>query len=269
MSANLLASDQLSNNGSDINLEADVLVIGGGPAGAWAAYNAAVQAVRVILVDKGYCGSSGATASGGTSVWYVANPDQRETAMASREALGGFLAERSWMERVLDRTHANLYELGNWGYPFPSEQQGQPYYRSLQQGAEYMRLMRKQIKKAGVQILDHSPALELLVDKEGAVAGAKGIRRQAGGRWIVRAKAVVIATGGCAFLSKALGCNVLTGDGYLMAAEAGAQMSGMEFSNAYALTPAFASVTKGAFYRWATFTYEDGTVIEGNTDVFR
>lgn len=215
------------------------------------------------MVDKGYCGSSGATASGGTSVWYVANPEQRETAMASREALGGFLAERPWMERVLDRTHANLYELGNWGYPFPSDQQGQPYYRSLQQGAEYMRLMRKQIKKAGVQILDHSPALELLVDKEGAVAGAKGIRRQAGGRWTVRAGAVVIATGGCAFLSKALGCNVLTGDGYLMAAEAGAQMSGMEFSNAYALTPAFASVTKGAFYRWATFTYEDGTVIEG------
>lgn len=263
MSASQLVSEQSSNNSSDINLEADVLVIGGGPAGAWAAYNAAAQGVRVILVDKGYCGSSGATASGGTSVWYVANPDQRETAMASREALGGFLSDRDWMERVLDRTHANLYELGNWGYPFPSDQQGQPYYRSLQQGAEYMRLMRKQVKKAGVQILDHSPALELLVDQQGAVSGAKGIRRQAGGRWTVRAGAVVIATGGCAFLSKALGCNVLTGDGYLMAAEAGAEMSGMEFSNSYALTPAFASVTKGAFYRWATFTYEDGTVIEG------
>lgn len=263
MSASQLVSEQSSNNGSDIDLEADVLVIGGGPAGAWAAYNAAASGVRVVLVDKGYCGSSGATASGGTSVWYVANPDQRETAMASREALGGFLSNRDWMERVLDRTHANLYELGNWGYPFPSDQQGQPYYRSLQQGAEYMRLMRKQVKKAGVQILDHSPALELLVDQEGAVAGAKGIRRQVGGRWTVRAGAVIIATGGCAFLSKALGCNVLTGDGYLMAAEAGAEMSGMEFSNSYALTPAFASVTKGAFYRWATFTYEDGTVIEG------
>jgi succinate dehydrogenase/fumarate reductase flavoprotein subunit len=263
VSVNQLASEQSFASDSHLDLEADVLVIGGGPAGTWAAYNAATSGVRVVLVDKGYCGSSGATASGGTSVWYVANPNQRETAMASREALGGFLSERDWMERVLDRTHANLYQLGNWGYPFPSDQQGQPYYRSLQQGAEYMRLMRKQVKKAGVQILDHSPALELLIDEVGAVAGAKGIRRQAGGRWTVRAKAVVIATGGCAFLSKALGCNVLTGDGYLMAAEAGAELSGMEFSNAYALTPAFASVTKGAFYRWATFTYEDGTVIEG------
>ncbi len=35
-----------------------------------------------------------------------------------------------------------------------------------------MRLMRKRTKQAGVTILDHSPALELLVDDEGAVAGA-------------------------------------------------------------------------------------------------
>jgi succinate dehydrogenase/fumarate reductase flavoprotein subunit len=79
----------------------------------------------------------------------------------------------------------------------------------------------------------------------------------------VLAGAVVIATGGCAFLSKALGCNVLTGDGGLMAAEAGGEMSGMEFSNAYAIAPVFASVTKTAYYRWASFYYEDGRKIEG------
>jgi succinate dehydrogenase/fumarate reductase flavoprotein subunit len=105
--------------------------------------------------------------------------------------------------------------------------------------------------------------LELLVDREGAVSGATGINRQTNERWIVRSLAVVVATGGCAFLSKALGCNVLTGDGYLMAAEAGAEMSGMEFSNAYAIAPAFSSVTKTLFYNWATFTYEDGTPIPG------
>jgi len=262
VSANQLALEQQSTAASNLDLDADVLVIGGGPAGSWAAHNAAVQGARVVLVDKGYCGSSGATASGGTTVWYIPNAEQRETAFVSRQALGGFLSERSWMERVLDQTHTNLYELGNWGYPFPSDEQGKPYYSSLQQGAEYMRLMRKQVKKVGVQILDHCPALELLVDAEGAVAGAAGVRRQVGDRWQVRAKAVVIATGGCAFLSKALGCNVLTGDGYLMAAEVGAAMSGMEFSNVYGLTPAWASVTKGAYYRWARFTYEDGTEIE-------
>jgi succinate dehydrogenase/fumarate reductase flavoprotein subunit len=48
-----------------------------------------------------------------------------------------------------------------------------------------------------------------------------------------------------------------------MAAEAGAEMSGMEFSNAYGISPAFSSVTKTLFYNWATFTYEDGTPIPG------
>jgi succinate dehydrogenase/fumarate reductase flavoprotein subunit len=74
---------------------------------------------------------------------------------------------------------------------------------------------------------------------------------------------VIMASGGCAFLSGGLGCNVLTGDGYLMAAELGAEFAGMEFSNAYAISPAFSSVTKTRFYNWATFTYEDGSPIPG------
>jgi len=90
---------------SSIEFDVDVLVIGGGPAGAWAACSAAANKARVVLVDKGYCGSSGATAAAGTGVWYIP-PEQaaREKAMASRDSLGGFLADRAWMRRVLDRT---------------------------------------------------------------------------------------------------------------------------------------------------------------------
>ncbi|MEH2221093.1 MAG: FAD-binding protein [Nostoc sp.] len=248
-----------------LDLETDVLVIGGGPAGTWAAWSAASSGVRVVLVDKGYCGTTGCAAASGNGVWYVPpDPEARETAKASRESLGGFLSDRSWMDRVLDQTYANVNQLAEWGYPFPTDDEGKPYRRSLQ-GPEYMRLMRRQIQRAGVKILDNSPALELLVDvdDDGAVAGATGVNRQTGEKWIVRSQSTIIATGGCAFLSKALGCNVLTGDGYLMAAEAGAEMSGMEFSNAYGISPAFSSVTKTLFYNWATFTYEDGTVIPG------
>lgn len=247
----------------DLDLQADVLVIGGGPAGTWAAWTAASEGASVILVDKGYCGTTGATAAAGTGIWYVApDPSSQSAAMASREALGGHLAHRDWMTRVLDRTYANVHLLAEWGYPFPIDDTGQPYRNSLQ-GPDYMRLMRRKIKRAGVTVLDHSPALELLVDHEGVVGGAVGLQRQTGERWRIRSGAVVIATGGCAFLSKALGCNVLTGDGYLMAAEAGADFSGMEFSNAYGISPAFATVTKTLFYNWASFTYEDGTVIPG------
>ncbi|MBD2516201.1 FAD-binding protein [Nostoc sp. FACHB-973] len=247
----------------ELDLQADVLVIGGGPAGTWAAWSAASSGARVVLVDKGYCGTTGCAAASGNGVWYVPpDPEARETAKASRESLGGFLSDRNWMDRVLNQTYVNVNQLAEWGYPFPTDDEGKPYRRSLQ-GPEYMRLMRRQIQRAGVKILDHSPALELLVDEDGAVGGATGVNRQTGGRWMVRSRATIIATGGCAFLSKALGCNVLTGDGYLMAAEAGAEMSGMEFSNAYGISPAFSSVTKTLFYNWATFTYEDGTVIPG------
>ncbi|AEI45133.1 FAD-dependent pyridine nucleotide-disulfide oxidoreductase [Paenibacillus mucilaginosus KNP414] len=245
-----------------LRLEGDVLVIGGGPAGTWAALTAASHGARVVLADKGYCGTSGATAPSGTGVWYV-EPDReaREEARQSRFGLGGRLAEEDWMNRVLDRTYENMNRLSGFGYPFPKDEAGRPYRRGLQ-GPEYMRLMRRLVQKAGVTILDHSPALELLGDAHG-VGGARGVRTQTGEAWEVRAGAVIIATGGCAFLSKALGTNVLTGDGYLLAAEAGADLSGMEFSNAYGISPVFSSVTKTAYYRYATFYYEDGTEVEG------
>lgn len=244
-------------------LDADVLVLGGGPAGTWAAWRAAADGARVVLADKGYVGTSGATAPSGTGVWYVPpEPLVRENALAAREALGGHLADRGWGTRVLDQTYENLQRVADWGYPFPVDEQGVQRRTSLQ-GPEYMKLMRRVVRRAGVRLLDHHPALELLLDDDGAVAGARGVSPFDGGHWTVRAAAVVIATGGCAFLSKALGCNVLTGDGYLMAAEAGAELSGMEFSNAYGLAPAHSSVTKSAFYRWASFRHADGRVIDG------
>jgi hypothetical protein len=122
-----------------------------------------------------------------------------------------------------------------------------------------MRTMRRRIRRVGVRILDHSLALELLTDADGVVSRAAGRCRQDGWRaWQVRAGAVVLATGGCAFLSGALGLNVDTGDGHLMAAEVGAQLSGMEFSAAYALAPAYGAQTKGLMMQFATYYDESG-----------
>jgi succinate dehydrogenase/fumarate reductase flavoprotein subunit len=248
----------------NLDLTTDVLVVGGGPAGAWAALKAAQGGADVILVDKGYCGTSGATASAGTGVWYVKpEAEAREAAMASRENLNGHLSDRRWMGRVLDQTYAGINELATTGrYPFPVGADGNEVRRGVQ-GPEYMRRMRAWVKRSGVRVLDHSPVLELLVDATGAVAGAAGYRRQHDQSYRVRAGAVVLATGGCAFLSRALGCDVNTGDGALFAAEVGAVFSGMEFSNAYAIAPEFSTVTKTAYYNYANFYHADGTVLEG------
>src|SRR5882757_1300444 len=254
----------MANNGAVETLSTDVLVIGGGPAGTWAAIKAAQAGVDVILADKGYTGSSGATASVGTGVWYVDDvPELREAAMASRETLGGHLSDRRWMTRVLDETHARMDELADiQRYPFPVDAAGRSI-RDDVQGPEYMRRQRLRVQRLGVRILDHTPAVELLVDDDGVVSGATVLDRRTGRTLRVEATAVVLAAGGCAFQSKTLGCDVNTGDGALMAVEAGAVLSGMEFSSAYAIAPKGTSLTKTAYYSWASFYREDGTVLEG------
>ncbi|MCX4095435.1 FAD-dependent oxidoreductase [Nocardia sp. alder85J] len=248
-----------------LNASTDVLVIGGGPAACWAAIHAREAGAEVILVDKGYCGTSGTTAPAGTGVWYVTpDPQARAAAKASREALGGYLADHRWMDRVLDQTYANMNRLATEGrYPFPVDPRTGEQIRTGVQGPEYMRRMRAWVRRLGVEIRDHAPALELLVDIDGVVRGAAGWHRETDRDYRITAGAVVLASGGCAFLSRALGTNVDTGDGALMAAEAGARFSGMEFSNAYGIAPKGSTITKTAYYGYATFFHADGRVLEG------
>jgi succinate dehydrogenase/fumarate reductase flavoprotein subunit len=247
-----------------LELDADVLVIGGGPAAVWAALTARSQGARVLLVDKGFCGSSGVAAAATVTHWWI-DPERREQEMADRDAAGGHLSERSWMERALEATWQHWPEFAvTHGYPGPrylglgaAAAQG-----SLScQGPVYLREMRRRVSHHGVRILDHAPALELLVDGDGAVCGAAGVQRQKAHPWRARAGAVILATGGCCWRSGALGSNVDTGDGYLMAAEVGATLSGMEFSNYYGIVQAGGTMDKNGFYASATFTDEDGNVL--------
>jgi succinate dehydrogenase/fumarate reductase flavoprotein subunit len=67
--------------------QCDVLVVGGGPAGTWAALKAAAAGASVVLADKGYCGTSGATAAAGTGIWYVPpDPSRRSAASPATDA---------------------------------------------------------------------------------------------------------------------------------------------------------------------------------------
>lgn len=234
----------------------DVLVIGGGLSGAWAAFAAARGGARVVLVDKGYCGTSGVTATAGPGHWWVPpDPDLRAAAIERKRTAGLGLTDPDWMARILDLTWTTLPTLAPY-YRFSVDEAGRPQYRALR-GPEYLRALRQQALAAGVAIRDHHPALELLRDADGAIAGAAGIVRRSGERWSIGAGATILATGGAGFRAHLLGAATNTGDGHLMAAEAGNHLSGMEFSTAHCIAPYGTTMTRSMSYAFARFFDED------------
>jgi succinate dehydrogenase/fumarate reductase flavoprotein subunit len=238
-----------------LDLNAGVLVIGGGLAGTWAALTAAQHGADVVLVDKGYCGTSGVTATAGVGHWYLP-PEAREAEVLARTEAGGDLTEPDWMHATMETAWRRLPELDPY-YPWPRSA-GEPNRATQVRGPEYLRLMRARVRRAGVTVLDHHPATELLLGGDGEVAGANGIRLQEGGPWSCRAPAVILATGGTAFLSRLLGANNNTADGHLMAAEAGARFAGMEFSCFYTLSPAHSTMTRAFPFMYGTYRDCDG-----------
>jgi len=238
----------------------DVLVIGGGPAATWAALEAAAASRRVTLVDKGYVGTSGAAAPTGVGTWFAPTSAERRVAAERRAARSFGLADAEWTFRTLEESAAGLDQLAGWQYPFPHDDRGRLYTPNLRT-ADYMHFMRKRVRAAGVHVYDHHPALNLIV-ADGVVCGASGIARESAAPWSIRAAAVVVATGGCVFGERVQGAAGLTGDGYLMAAEAGATLSSMEFIGQYGIVPFKTASNKGLIYTWATFMREDGSTIE-------
>jgi len=233
-----------------LTLATDVLVIGGGLAGAWAAVAAARAGADVVLVDKGHCGTSGVTATAGPGHWWVP-PERREAAVADRLQRSLGLGDPNWMGRILDLTWTSLPGLRDH-YAFSTDDRGEVQHRALR-GPEYMRAMRAYAVATGARILDHHPALQLLRHGDGSIAGASGLALRGERPWTIRAGAVVLATGGTAFASRLLGSATNTGDGLLMGVEAGADLSGMEFTNYY--TPSLAGTNMArsmaySFARW-------------------
>ncbi|MEV5650337.1 FAD-binding protein [Nocardia sp. NPDC052254] len=215
---------------------ADVLVVGGGPAGAWSALKAAATGARVILVDKAHCGRSGPSSKDVVALWDFPTGPDRDEAVRRSFSRGGGLGDPEWLDRMLEETHHRIDPLLRFGYRQVAVAGG-PAAAVRLDGRRYLGALRRELFRAGVEVLDHHQALYLLVDVDGVVCGAGGVQSRDRFRsWTIRAGGVVLATGGCAFLSGGAGSEGATGEGLLMAAEAGGELSGMEFSGAYGLT---------------------------------
>ncbi len=181
--------------------DTDVLVLGGGPAATWAAISAAESGSRVTLVDKGYCGTSGATAAGGNNLWLVPPGPRRDEAVRYAKWPAGAHRLRLDVPRAGHlvgpdgaprRSGATRFPVGADGRRCAAACRG----RSTCVGCG----VRPTAAACGSSTT--IPLCELTTDPDGVVDGATGIARQDGGRpWQITAGAVVVATGGTAFLS--------------------------------------------------------------------
>ncbi len=224
--------------------EAGVLVVGGGLAGCTAAIKARDAGVSVILVDKGYVGKSGQTPFAGS--YCVFNPewgDDLDEWMEQIDTVGEYVNNRTWTELCLRESYERYLELMSWGVKFgpdgtarPGEEPGRggmpggPCRATMMEVREPSMILRREVLKRGVTIVDRTMVTELLT-KDGKVAGAMGIPMDSEGLVVFRAGAVILAAGAGGFRPTRWPINNLTADGDCMAYRVGAEITGKEFSD--------------------------------------
>jgi succinate dehydrogenase/fumarate reductase flavoprotein subunit len=227
---------------AEYRLEADVLVIGGGIAGCFAAIKASEQGAKVLLVDKGFAGKSGQTPyARGFMAFNPAWGHRLDDWMNYINKTSEYVNNRTWTEITITESYARYQDLIAWGVQFKKGEDGQPMRHPAPPGVtdsleiddktkgEYGLILRKQALKSGVKILDRITVSELL-KQDGRIVGAIGMPLDSHDLYIIIAKTTILCVGGCGFKPAAYPPIIqLTADGEAMAYRAGAEILGKEF----------------------------------------
>ncbi len=224
--------------------ETDVLVIGGGIAGFFAAIKAKEKGADVILVDKGYAGKSGQTPFAGS--YCVFNPgwgDDLDAWMHQINTVGEYVNNREWTEIGFLDSYARYQDLVSYGVEFGKTRDGRLERRAMRELGSceslfleprvFAELLRKQAKKRGVKILDRTMVTELL-QQDGKVVGAIGLPAESYDLIVFKAKATVMCAGAGGFKPAGWPIHALTADADAMAYRAGAEITGKEFADTHA-----------------------------------
>jgi fumarate reductase (CoM/CoB) subunit A len=225
-------------------INTDVLVIGTGGAGLYAAIRAADEDARVTIWDKGLVGKSGSTV-GGAGVAAV-GPWSRAGDSADvhfRDTLlgGSYLNDQLLVRILVEESPKRIIEMEGWGLRFDREPDGSyvldragghSYPRLLaisdRVGLQMTKVLQAQLMRREVERVPDVMATRLLTRSD-AVVGAMGLDLGAGDLVQVNAPAVVLATGGVGQIypitSNPVQC---TGDGLALAYRAGARLTNME-----------------------------------------
>ncbi|MBX2885353.1 MAG: FAD-binding protein [Granulosicoccus sp.] len=219
-------------------IKTDVLVIGGGIAGGYAAIKAADAGANVTLVDKGYMSRSGQSPY--VDSFLVFNEDWGDNLdewMAMIGQIGEHVNHREWTKAGLVESRERYEELLEWGVEFAKHDDGTIYRKPSKIGPAKTIFMepttvpvalREQCLARGVNILYRKMIYDLLM-RDGQVVGAVGFGIKGTSLTVIECKAVVLATGASGFKGPHWPIHSLTGDGDAMAYRAGASITGKEF----------------------------------------
>jgi succinate dehydrogenase/fumarate reductase flavoprotein subunit len=237
-------------------IKADVLIIGGGSAGAMAAIRAkeANPQQDVVVLEKGDAKYSGCIARGMDALNIVAIPgvSSPELYVESNSIACGGIMDEPVNYRMAERSYEVMQKLISWDVCFPVDEEGN--YEILQvhpkgkfcvtmKEPELKTILFQKMVDLGVRVINRHMAAELLVE-EGRIAGAIALNVRTGEMMVVRAKGVILSAGGTARFGLPGNGNLYgvydfpgnTGDGYMLAYHAGAELSGFEYTLYYYIT---------------------------------
>jgi fumarate reductase flavoprotein subunit len=228
-------------------IETDILILGSGGAGLFAALHAhqANPHLQITIAVKGLLGKSGCTrmVQGGYNV-ALAEGDSVERHFMDTIEGGKWLSDQdlAWtlVSTAVERIHELENELGCFfdrnpdGTVHQKAFAGQTFDRTVHKGdltgIEIINRLAEQVWQRGIQRLEEYRALELIRSADGkSLAGVLMLDMRTGEFVLVRAKAVLLATGGGPTMYK---YHTPSGDkscdGLAMALRAGLELRDME-----------------------------------------
>ena len=229
-------------------LAADVLIVGAGGAGMYAAISAArAGAARVLLLDKSLVGRGGATIMAQMTVAAAlaeeSDDDWRWHLADTLEAGRGLCDER--LSAILcEEAPIRIREMGEWQVGWARRDSGRIaqvtapgharprccYVDFLNTGPAVAATLRRQISRIdAIRRLSNLTVTDLVVN-DGAVVGAVALDTMSGEPVTIQAPATIIATGGLTRIYRRNSASAnMGGDGYALALMAGAPLVDMEF----------------------------------------
>ncbi len=215
-------------------IESDVLVVGGGIAGMFAALKAQENGASVTLAVKGAVNRSGCTPFAFGFVVFDERAGHDRQQWHDIVALNGeYLNNRKSLDALMDDSLARYEELDAWGV------------------TKKRSVFRNVVQKSDVNVVERVMVTDLITNQGGQVIGAVGFPFDQDKLLVFKARAVVLATGAGAFKPTGFPISSLTSDGEAMAFRAGAEITGKEFNDTHftgALYPA-----NGMYYPEKTF----------------